>query len=288
MAQSLGRTMSAILLGAGGNALADWRAIYRGGEVALDPAARAGVDAAAAVIDAIVAENRVAYGITTGFGKLAKTRIGRDDLDRLQINLVRSHAVGVGPALPDAAVRLILALKIASLARGHSGVRWSLIETLLKMLERGVLPVVPAQGSVGASGDLAPLAHLSAVLIGEGFARFGGAEMPGGAAMAAAGIRPVVLGPKEGLAVLNGTQVSTALALIGLLAIERVFAAALVAGAMSIDAAMASDVPFDPRVQAVRPHAGQAAVARHLRALIAGSAIRESHRHGDDRVQDAY
>ena len=280
--------MNQILLRAGTATLADWRAILAGATLALDPAARAGVDAAAAVIDRVVAEGKVAYGITTGFGKLSRVRIDAADLARLQVNLVRSHAVGVGAPLSDEVVRLIMALKIASLSRGHSGVRWAVIETLALMLERDVLPIIPSKGSVGASGDLAPLAHLAAVLIGEGRAHTPRGEMPGAAAMAAAGIAPVVLGPKEGLALLNGTQVSTALALAGLFALEKIFAGALVTGAMSTDAARGSDGPFDARIQAVRGHRGQHNVACHLRGLLAGSAIRESHRHGDDRVQDPY
>ena len=198
-----------------------------------------------------------------------------------------SHSAGTGPLLDDAVVRLVIALKAASLARGHSGIRWDVIEALFALANAGVMPCIPAQGSVGASGDLAPLAHLSAVLIGEGEATLEGRVMPARDALARAGLRPVSLGPKEGLALLNGTQVSTALALAGLFAAERALAAAFVAGALSLDACLGSDTPFDPRIHAVRGHRGQADAAAIYRSLLDGSAIRASHK-DCPRVQDPY
>jgi histidine ammonia-lyase len=253
--------------------------------LAAEHAAR--VDAAAAAVARIVAHGDPVYGINTGFGRLAQTRIEADHLADLQRNLVLSHCVGVGAPLPAAVVRLVLLLKAASLAHGYSGVRRTVIDALLALLGHDVLPAIPAQGSVGASGDLAPLAHLAAVLIGAGKAQVGGDIVDGSAALAAAGLAPLALGPKEGLALLNGTQVSTALALHAVLRAVRIFDAALAAGAMTTDAAQGSDVPFDARIHAVRGQPGQRTVAARYRALLAGSAIRESHR-TCDKVQDPY
>ncbi len=267
---------------------ADMRGLLRGeARPVLDAAARVDVERAAAVVRVIAEGDHSVYGINTGFGKLAQTSIPRERLAELQYNLVVSHACGVGAPLPERVVRLILALKINSLARGYSGVTWKLIETLVACLERGVLPVIPGQGSVGASGDLAPLAHLSAALIGIGDATFSGARMPARAALAAAGIEPLVLQAKEGLALLNGTQVSTALALDALVATEDVLAASLVAGALSTDAALGSIAPFDARVHAVRGHRAQSDTAAVLLVLLANSAIHDSHR-DCGRVQDPY
>jgi histidine ammonia-lyase len=232
--------------------------------LSLDPACLPEILSSSEVVRRIADAEEPAYGINTGFGRLAQTRIPRAELVELQRNLVLSHAAGTGPLLPEDTVRLVIALKIASLAKGASGVRPELIEALVALCNAGKLPPIPSKGSVGASGDLAPLAHLALALL------------PGG------------LAPKEGLALVNGTQVSTALALIGLFAIEDVFAAALAAGALSVDAAMGSDAPFDERIQALRGHAGQADTARRYRELLAGSAIRASHLKGDDRVQDPY
>jgi histidine ammonia-lyase len=268
--------------------LADWRRIAFGAPAVLDPASRPAVDAAAATVAAVLDKGEPVYGINTGFGKLASVRIEAADLERLQRNIVLSHAAGVGPPLPDAVVRLVMALKIASLAQGASGIRWATLERLAALLSLGVLPVIPAQGSVGASGDLAPLAHLAALLIGVGSARIEGIAVPAAQALERHGLAPLVLGPKEGLALLNGTQVSTALALAALFEAERVFQAALVTGALATDAAKGSDGPFDARIQALRGHRGQSEVAAALRSLLAGSAIRDSHRTGDDRVQDPY
>ena len=268
--------------------LSTWRAVYFGAGAALDPAARPAVERSAAVVDAIVAKGEPVYGGNTGFGKLASVRIAAEDLERLQRNIVLSHAAGVGEPLPVPVVRLVLALKVASLAQGASGLRWDTLATLDACLARGLVPVIPAKGSVGASGDLAPLAHLAAALMGVGAFTVGGRTVPAAEALAEAGLAPVVLGPKEGLALLNGTQVSTALALAGLFEAERVFQAALVTGALATDAARGSDGPFDPRIHALRRHRGQGEVAGALRRLMAGSAIRDSHRVDDPRVQDPY
>ncbi|MCD6662075.1 MAG: histidine ammonia-lyase [Comamonas sp.] len=256
--------------------------------VALAPDARAAITTGAAAVQAIVARGEPAYGINTGFGKLAKTHIPDAQLARLQHNLILSHAVGTGEPLPDAVVRLVLLMKAASLARGYSGVRAVVVETLLAMLEADLLPVIPAKGSVGASGDLAPLAHMTLALIGEGQVRVAGRLRPAREALAAAGIVPLTLQAKEGLALINGTQVSTALALHGLFLAERLLEAGAVIGALCVDAAKGSDAPFDPRVHALRGQPGQIALAEVARALLAGSAIRQSHLVGDARVQDPY
>ncbi len=255
--------------------------------VTLDRDAKPRVDAAADAIAGVIAGGRIVYGVNTGFGLLARTHIDAARLTELQRALVLSHSAGTGAALDDAVVRLTLLLKIAALARGHSGVRYEVVEALLRLLNADVIPVVPSQGSAGASGDLAPLAHLAGVLIGEGEAKVGGAARPAAEALAHAGIAPLELQAKEGLALLNGTQVSTALALAGLFACERMFAAALVAGALSVDACLGSDTPFDERIQALRGHPGQRDTARMLRELLAGSAIRASHQ-DCPRVQDPY
>ena len=253
----------------------------------LAEADRERIAAAAQWVDKIVAAGEAAYGINTGFGLLAQTRIPDDQLAQLQRNLLLSHAAGVGEALPDAVVRLILALKINALARGHSGISLSLIDALRALLAHEVYPVVPAQGSVGASGDLAPLAHLSAVLLGIGQVRVGGKILPATAGLARAGLAPCTLGAKEGLALINGTQVSTALALAGLFGAEDVLASAVVAGALSVDALKGSDSPFDERIHEIRGQPGQIAVACEYRALTRGSEIRASHR-DCTRVQDPY
>ncbi|MDR3690207.1 MAG: histidine ammonia-lyase [Fimbriimonas sp.] len=256
--------------------------------IEVDPACLAQVAASADAVERIVQRREPAYGINTGFGKLAKIRVADDQLSRLQTNLVRSHAVGVGPLLSDDIVRLILALKIASLGRGFSGIRPIVLKSLVDLYNAQIWPCIPCQGSVGASGDLAPLAHLTLPLIGEGEVRVRGERMPAIDAMLEAGIEPIRLAPKEGLALLNGTQVSTAIALKGLFHSEQVFAAATVAGAMSVDAARGSDDPFDPRIHEVRGHRCQTEVANVYRRLLTGSEIRASHLFGDDRVQDPY
>jgi len=240
-----------------------------------------------AVIERLIARGDTAYGVNTGFGSLASERISTADLARLQHNLVLSHAAGTGAPLDDAVVRLVLVLKIGSLAQGYSGVRPQTLQALQALLRAGVYPVIPCQGSVGASGDLAPLAHLSAVLLGIGEVRHRGRTLGARRGLAIAGIRPVSLAAKEGLALLNGTQVSTALALAGLFAIEEVFAAALLTGAMSVDALKGSDAPFNARIHEVRRQPGQMDVARQLRALLSGSRVRASHL-DCARVQDPY
>ena len=257
-------------------------------QLSLALSAHAPVEAAANTVDEIVRSQRTVYGINTGFGKLATKRIPEDQLRALQRALVLSHAAGTGEPLDDATVGLILALKANALAKGYSGVRVEVIEALIALYNAGIRPLVPAKGSVGASGDLAPLAHLSLVLIGEGQARVDGEVVSGLEAMRRAGLEPLELGPKEGLALLNGTQVSTALALVGLFAAERLLHAATIAGAMSLDAAMGSADPFDPRIHAIRGHQAQSDVAQIFRDLLTGSAIRSSHVTGDDRVQDPY
>jgi histidine ammonia-lyase len=273
---------------AGELTLADLRRIYEQRAVFnIGDTDRARVAAANALVDRIVAVGDAAYGINTGFGLLAQTRIPTDQLELLQSNLLLSHAAGVGDSLPDAVVRLILALKINALARGHSGVTQALLDALAALLEHEVYPLIPAQGSVGASGDLAPLAHLGTILLGIGSVRVGGIVMPAAAGLRIAGLEPVKLRAKEGLALINGTQVSTALALAGLFGAEDLIAAAIVAGAMSVDALKGSDSPFDARIQAVRGQPGQVAVAREYRDLLAGSAIRASHL-DCKRVQDPY
>ena len=280
--------MPAPVLTPGAATLALWRRAYRGASVSLDPAAWPVVAAGAAAVGRILARGEPVYGVNTGFGRLAGVRIEAADLARLQRNLVLSHAAGVGEAVPGRVVRLMMALKVASLAQGASGVRPDCVALLLAMLDRGVVPVVPGQGSVGASGDLAPLAHLAAAMIGVGEAEAGGERLPAGAALRRVGLEPVVLAPKEGLALLNGTQFSTAYALAGLFEAETVLRAALVTGALSTDAARGSDTPFDPRIHALRRQRGQTDAAAALRALMRGSEIRASHLVGDDRVQDPY
>jgi histidine ammonia-lyase len=248
---------------------------------------RARIAAAAALVGKIVAAGDAAYGINTGFGLLAQTRIPDDQLALLQRNLLLSHAAGVGAPLSDEVVRLILALKVNALARGYSGISQKLIDALLALLRHEVYPVIPAQGSVGASGDLAPLAHLSAVLLGIGHVRIGGKTVAAAEGLVRAGLEPATLGAKEGLALINGTQVSTALALAGLFAAEDILASAIVAGAMSVDALKGSDAPFDDRIHRARGQPGQIAVAGEYRRLIAGSEIRASHI-DCSRVQDPY
>jgi histidine ammonia-lyase len=280
--------MTALVHSPDGARLAQWRAVATGAQLRIDPAAWASIEAGHALLLKAARGDDAIYGVNTGFGKLASVRIPLDKLAALQVNIVRSHMAGVGEILPERVVRLILALKMASLSQGASGVQPATLRLLEAMLARGVLPVIPGQGSVGASGDLAPLAHMAAVLIGEGEAFFAGGRLPAATALARAGLTPVTLQPKEGLALLNGTQVSTALALDGLFAVERCFAAALVTGALSVDAAAGSDTPFDPRIQALRGQPGQIAVAAVLRALLEASAIRRSHLTHDPRVQDPY
>ena len=280
--------MTVVHLSPGNTPLTDWRAIYRGADVHLAPDTLRAAARSADAVEAILARGEPIYGINTGFGKLASVRIEHEDLARLQRNIVLSHAAGVGPAMPVPVARLMLALKLASLARGASGVRPETLGLLAALLERGMTPVIPAQGSVGASGDLAPLSHMAAALIGVGEMIVDGVVRPAGEALAEAGLVPLTLGPKEGLALLNGTQFSTAYALAGLFEAEMLLQSALVAGALSTEAAKGSDTPFDPRIHALRGHRGQIETAAALRALMRGSGIRASHVKDDDRVQDPY
>ena len=256
-------------------------------DISLGDKARARVAAAQSAVDAVIAKGDHVYGINTGFGQLAHVHISDDELLRLQENLIRSHAVGVGELLPDEVVRLIMVMKVIGLAQGYSGVRPRLIDAICALINHGIYPCIPSKGSVGASGDLAPLAHMSCAILGIGDARVDGEIVPGDEALASAGLAPLVLAPKEGLALLNGTQVSTGLALAAAFRAEHVLAAAVTAGAMSADAIKGSDTPFDERIQDVRGHAGQIAVARLLRQLMDGSDIRASHI-DCERVQDPY
>jgi histidine ammonia-lyase len=273
----------------GGLELADLRQVCSGAlQFSLDPAAHAAIEASRETVDDIAARGVPAYGINTGFGKLARTHIPANQLELLQSNLVQSHAVGVGPLLDAQTVRLILVLKAASLARGYSGVRLDVVLGLLALANRDILPAIPSKGSVGASGDLAPLAHMALPLIGQGEVLYDGRVVSAAQALEDAGLEPLTLSAKEGLALLNGTQVSTALALRALFEIEDVFGAAITAGALSVDAARGSDAPFDARIHAVRGQEGQIEVAAHFRELLAHSAIRQSHLENDDRVQDPY
>ncbi len=276
-------------LAPGALSLEDLSLIHAGDvSIEIDPAAQAAVESAAAVVAAAAAGAAPVYGVNTGFGKLASTRISAADLATLQLNLIRSHSVGVGEPLAPAIVRLRMALKAASLARGFSGVRQKVIDTLVRAHNAGLVPYVPSQGSVGASGDLAPLAHMTLALLGEGHLLVDGKRVPAAPLLAYAGLEPLDLEAKEGLALINGTQTSTALALHALLTFEPVLESALVIGALTVDAARGSDGPFDPRIHRLRGQPGQIDVAQYYRALLAGSEIRRSHLEGDDRVQDPY
>ncbi|MGN6030371.1 MAG: histidine ammonia-lyase [Thermomicrobiales bacterium] len=278
-----------VTMAPGSTPLADWESIYRGADVALDRAAWADIARGAEAVARIVARGEPVYGVNTGFGKLASVRIGIDDLATLQRNIVLSHAAGVGDPSPVPVVRLMMALKLASLARGYSGVRVVTVALLEGMLHAGLTPVVPCQGSVGASGDLAPLAHMAAAMIGVGsIVTADGRTLPATQALAEARLAPIELGPKEGLALLNGTQFSTANALAALFDAGRLFQTALLSGALTTDAARGSDAPFDARIHGIRGHRGQIETGAALRALIAGSEIRASHLLNDERVQDPY
>jgi histidine ammonia-lyase len=256
--------------------------------LSIDGAARTRIRASAALVQRAAAGDVPVYGVNTGFGKLANKRIDAGQLDTLQRNLIRSHSVGVGAPMEPAVARLMLALKAASLARGHSGVREEVVDALLAVHNAGLVPCVPSQGSVGASGDLAPLSHMTLALLGEGEFMVDGQRRPAAAVLQQHGIAPLVLQAKEGLALINGTQASTAFALHAFFAFEPVLEAALVIGALTVDAARGSDGPFDERIHALRGQPGQIDVAVYYRRLLEGSAIRKSHLEGDDRVQDPY
>ncbi|GAB4384515.1 histidine ammonia-lyase [Albidovulum sp.] len=281
--------MTPLTLTPGRVTLAELEMVWRDqAPVRLDPACRDGIARAAARIEAAARGAAAVYGVNTGFGKLASVKIAAGDTAALQRNLILSHCCGVGEPIPRRHARLMMALKLLSLGRGASGVRPGTVALLEGMLARGVTPVIPAQGSVGASGDLAPLAHMAAVMMGAGEAELGGEILPGAVALDRAGLAPVSLGPKEGLALINGTQFSTAFALAGLFGAWRAMQAALVTSAMSTDAIMGSTAPLEPEIHALRGHAGQIEAAAAMRALLVGSEIRESHREGDSRVQDPY
>jgi histidine ammonia-lyase len=273
-----------------GNSLTidDVFAVASGATVALSPTAATRMRASRGIVDALVERNEVAYGVTTGFGKLSEIAIPRDRLAELQVNLVRSHAAGVGPRLPDREVRALMLLRANVLAKGFSGARPELADLLVGMLNASLHPPVPEQGSVGASGDLAPLAHLALTMIGEGSLSCNGSAGPAGAMLRRAGLAPVSLAAKEGLTLINGTQAHTAIAALAIVDAHRLWHAAHVAGGMSLEALLGTPVAFDERIQNVRGQLGQAASAALLRELLADSEIRESHRHGDPRVQDAY
>ena len=256
--------------------------------VRLNPACHPGIEKAAARIGSIARGNEAIYGVNTGFGKLASVSIPPHDVETLQRNLILSHCCGVGAPFAEQIVRLVMALKLLSLGRGASGVRMDVIKLIEDMLARGVIPLIPEKGSVGASGDLAPLAHMAAAMMGEGEAFFAGERLPAGEALAKAGLEPVVFQAKEGIALINGTQVSTALALAGLFRAHRAARSALITGALSTDAAMGSSAPFHPEIHALRGHRGQIDAGSALAALLDGSEIRESHLEGDQRVQDPY
>ncbi|MEP4199288.1 MAG: histidine ammonia-lyase [Aliishimia sp.] len=280
--------MSVILM-PGATSLATLHNVWSNGLAAkLDPSARAGVMAAAELIAQAAAGNDAVYGVNTGFGKLASLKIAPQDTATLQRNLILSHCCGVGTPLDVHTTRLMMVLKLLSLGRGASGVAWGTVALIESMLAKNVVPVIPDQGSVGASGDLAPLAHMAAVLLGEGEAVFDGVRMSGGDALSKAGLNPITLGPKEGLALINGTQFSTACALVGLWGAWQNAATAVVTCALSTDAIMGSTAPLQDAVHTLRGHAGQIAVARAQRAVMSGSKIRESHREDDTRVQDPY
>lgn len=278
-----------LLLQPGRTGLTDLCRVYREDlQPSIDEACKARVDAAAAIVaDAARAELAV-YGINTGFGKLASTRIPTEQTAQLQRNLILSHCCGVGDPLSPRVVRLVIVLKILSLGRGASGVRWEVIERLQTFLQINLLPLIPGQGSVGASGDLAPLAHLTAGMIGEGRVLYRGQEMPAAEALKTAGLEPLTLGPKEGLGMINGTQVSTALALAGLFDSWSLAQTTLISGALTTDALMGSTQPFRAEIHALRGQPGQIDAALSLRLLLEGSEIRESHREDDERVQDPY
>ncbi len=280
--------MNRVTLKPGATTLLDLKRIYRGAAFELSSESREIVRSSAKVVEDVVSRGEPVYGINTGFGKLATVRIGSDELGQLQRNLVLSHAVGVGDPTPPRIVRLMIALKLASLAQGASGVRWQVIEALHGLIELGILPIIPQQGSVGASGDLAPLAHMAACLLGEGMVDVAGEKMTAAQGLKQFGMRPVQLSAKEGLALLNGTQFSTAYALAALFEADELFCHCLAAGALTTDAAKGSDGPFDERIHRLRPHRGQIETARALRELLTQSEIRASHLVGDERVQDPY
>ncbi|KQZ42612.1 histidine ammonia-lyase [Duganella sp. Root1480D1] len=281
--------MTQLTLTPGKLTLTDLRTVWSAHTpIGLAKEAYSAIEASCKAVQDIVAKGDAAYGINTGFGLLAKTRIPDDKLEQLQRNLILSHSVGTGELMSDEVVRLLMLTKISSLSRGFSGIRPIVIDTLVALYNKGIMPAIPAKGSVGASGDLAPLSHMTLAILGVGDVRVKGELVPAADALKAAGIAPVVLAAKEGLALINGTQASTALALHGLFMAERLLEAGMVTGSMSLDAAKGSDSPFDARIHEVRGQPGQIAAAGIYRELVTGSAIRASHLVGDERVQDPY
>jgi len=283
----MGYSGAMIILTPGTVTLDQLRDLWSGAPARLSDTALTAIDGAAQAVDRIVASGQTVYGINTGFGLLAQTRIPAVQLADLQRNLILSHSCGLGDPLPRNTVRMMIILKLIGLGRGHSGVRRAVIEALQALLDADAMPLIPSQGSVGASGDLAPLAHMVAALMGEGRIDLAGDVMPAAAALTRMGREPLVLAPKEGLALINGTQASTAIALDALFLGTRVFDAAIHAGAMSVDAFKGSICPFDDRLHQLRGQPGQIAVAARLRTLLEGSEINTSH-HDCDRVQDPY
>jgi histidine ammonia-lyase len=278
-----------VVLTPGETTLDELEHIWRGGHAAtLDRGVKPAVEAAAEMVRRAAEGEEAVYGVNTGFGKLASVKIPPDQTEALQRNLILSHCCGVGEALDAGTTRLMMVLKLLSLGRGASGVQWRTVTLIEDMLARGVTPVVPVQGSVGASGDLAPLAHMAAVMTGAGEAVHEGARMDGAAALESAGLVPIVLGPKEGLALINGTQFSTACALVGLWEAWRNATGCIVTASLSTDAIMGSTAPLVDGIHTLRGHRGQIMAARAQARLMAGSEIRESHREGDTRVQDPY
>ena len=281
--------MTILTLTPGAVSLAQLERVFREElSVKIDASQRPAIEDAQSRIAAAAAGDTAVYGVNTGFGKLASVKIAPEDTATLQRNLILSHCCGVGPAIPRAHARLMMVLKLLSLGRGASGVRLELIDLLEGMLAKGVTPIIPAQGSVGASGDLAPLSHMAAVMMGAGEAEFDGKVLPGGEAMSKAGLTPVELGPKEGLALINGTQFSTAFALAGLFGAWRMAQTSLVTCALTTDAIMGSTAPLQPEIHTLRGHRGQIEAGATMRYILDGSVIRESHREGDTRVQDPY
>ncbi|MFA6265084.1 MAG: histidine ammonia-lyase [Pseudolabrys sp.] len=268
--------------------LGTWRAILRRApRVSLASGARKAVDASQRAVQDLIATGKAIYGVNTGFGKLASVRIEDEQLGDLQRNLILSHSAGTGALLDDDIVRLIMVMKANALAQGHSGVSWPVVDNLLRLVNAGVYPCIPAKGSVGASGDLAPLSHMAAAMMGQGTVRHKGKTLPATEGLAIAGLKPMTFGPKEGVALINGTQVSTALALYGLFFAEDILRAGLVTGALSVEAVCGNDVPFDDRIHAVRRHRGQRDTAAVFRRLISDSPIRAAHRE-KLKVQDPY
>ena len=288
MSAALISSADEIVIAPGEVPLKTWRDILRGkARIALATGARETVDSSQRAVQDMIATGRAIYGVNTGFGKLASVRIDDEQLGNLQRNLILSHSAGTGPLLDDGLVRLIIVMKANALAQGYSGVSWQVVETLLKLVNANVYPCIPAKGSVGASGDLAPLSHMAAVMMGVGEARHNDRVVPAAEALAIAGLRPLTFGPKEAIALINGTQVSTALALYGLFLAEDILSAALVTGALSVEAVCGNNVPFDSRIHAVRRHRGQVDTAAIFRRLIADSPIRAAHRE-TLKVQDPY